>query len=127
MRKIILAVLLIPAIAAWVGASATNLEHSPVAFTVSFAKHLRGFHSFKDLQRAAHAPGLVTGDGGPGTTIHWVSMAGDVGFMMAEKNERGFIGVNIDTGNNVKITLNTDGAWNCEPEQACAPLKNNVP
>lgn len=126
MRKICLAALLIPALAMAAGKQPINPEHSQIAFTVSFAKHLRGFHSFEDLQKAAHAPGRVKGNGGPGTTIHWISMAGNTSFMMAEENERGVIGVDIETDNDVEIALDSNGAWDCEPEEACAPIKNHV-
>ncbi len=120
MRKIIPFVLLIastPGISA--DEKGVDLEQSPVAFTVSFAKRLRGFHSFEDLQRAARAPGKITGDGGPGTTIHWISTSGDTSYMLAEKNEAGVIGVSILTEGDVSITINTAGAWACEPQDAC--------
>ncbi len=102
-------------------------EDSPVYFGVKFAKHVRNFHTIADLQAAAKSKGDYQGNGGPGTTVHWRGFDGNkLGYMVAEISEEGFIGVNILTDDNIQITFNNRGAWDCEPESACAPLKNNI-
>ena len=102
-------------------------EDSPVYFSVQFAKRVRSFRTIADLQAAAKSKGAYRGNGGPGTTVHWRGFDGNkLGYMTAEISEEGFIGVSILTDDNVSITFNSRGAWNCEPESACAPLKNKV-
>jgi hypothetical protein len=91
-----------------------------VAFTVKWAKHLRGFHTLADVQREAGSMGTITERdlNGPDPTVayHWRSepQSGDLGYMVATVRPDGRIGVSILTGDNIEIVLNNEGGFICD-------------
>jgi hypothetical protein len=97
-------------------------EHeTAVAFTVTWAKHLRGFRTLADLQRAAGSKGTISSrnleGGDPTVTYHWRSEPPDidgVGYMLATVRQNGNVGVGIMTVDNVSITLSNKGGFICD-------------
>jgi hypothetical protein len=92
-------------------------HYTQVAFTVAWAKRLRGFHTLTDLQRAAGAKGKIIGEGPGG--FHWISdpQDGRRGYMRASVSENGDIGVSIvpveQQTFGLSITLNNKGLFIC--------------
>ena len=106
-------------------------------FSLAWAKHLRGFHTLADLQKAAGSKGTISsrsleGDD-PYVAYHWRSeppRVDDVGYMLATVRPNGQIGVSIMTTSDQNVTMNTKGAFmcdECKPHIFVAPLGYDNP
>jgi hypothetical protein len=123
--------LTITATPAW--ASCSNADWTPgsrdmmtcTIFTVSFAKKLRGFQTLEDLGRAAHAPGHRDQEEGS-DSFRWTGTDGSRYSSMLATKVDDLIAVQIVTDTGVTVILNNQGAWQCAPEKACAPVRNNT-
>lgn len=92
-----------------------------VAFTLAWAKRLRGFHTLADLQRAAGCKGACAPypDDNEETweQCRWRSVpprVDGVGYILATIRTDGAIGVSVSTVEDLTIVLNTNGAFICD-------------
>lgn len=88
------------------------------AFTLDWAKGLRGFHSITELQQAAGAKGTASDrhmEGpDPYISYHWRSEppeTGAIGYMLATLRPDGRINVSIMTTQNEEVVLDNQGRF----------------
>lgn len=97
-----------------------NQYETNVDFSVAWARRLRGFHGFEDVQRAAKAKGKITernlDDDDPSVSYHFRGNNGHrVSYMLVTVRRSGFVGISILTDDNTDIVMNNNGVFSCDP------------